>query len=390
MAKLDTQAQIAGLRQLKAKQEEVRSLNRKIDSLKSQIDQLRKKRTGTANLNLLPTNNAELLEAKLIHHNTKGKQTRRILFKTALILVILGLLAAMFLVLLENNQFLAENQPELKETIEKHSKDPNDIQGSPIYNLMLLGGLFAVVAVIWTFVPGEYILITGIVGIGVTGFGVLMMICCCVVLSLLGATYAAIPAVATLFIVINAFVTWSVDDSGLSRKQEQQLEKARELDQENHLKNQTARGKQADAMEQEQRYAIMDLNDQINDCEDEIDRLQAEIAENDLLVGNQIYRLDEVLRKLETQRAYTIAQALYGDGTPLETYTAEEDAREEMAMKARLRSYRSMGARQTDADIAAAAQKQASDHAEKIREIRKEQNEIIKQINEDAKYYRNR
>ena len=217
-----------------------------------------------------------------------------------------------------------------------------------------------------------------------------MMIWCCVALGPMGANYAAIPAVVTLLIVINLFVPWVADPADLSKRQERLLENARELDENNRLVNQKNRAKYAQELEMKQREQILELYDQINECEDLIDILEEELAENDWLVGNQLGKLEEVLFKLESGRANSIRQALFGDGTTLDTYTAEEEARDRAEARKSLNRFRRESTAITDANITERDNRQAEAHAQKIREIRNEQAEVIDQINEDAKYYHNR
>ena len=390
MSNTNVQAEIAALRQLKQKQQDVKMLEKRIDSFQGQIERLRKKRTDTNGLTLLPVDNAEVMEADFLHKNNTQKKTIRIVFKIVAILAILGLLAAVFLLFMEHQAFMGENQPMVKEFVDKYASNPDDPKATPIYYLMITAGIFGVVALAWTFIPGEYILVTKWFGILATLLGVIMMIWCCVFLGLLGARYGAIPAVATLLIVINQFVPWSADPADLSKRQEQQLEKARELDENNRLANQKARAKYAQELEMKQREQILDLNDQINECEDLIDILEDELAENDYLVGNQLGRLEEVLFKLESGRATSIRQALFGAGTTLETYTAEDEARDRAAARRTRDSFARQSTAMTDAHIAQKDREQADAHAQKIREIRNEQAEVIDKINEDAKYYQNR
>lgn len=114
------------------------------------------------------------------------------------ILLLLAVLGALLLTFYQKADFLCAAEPTLQEVVEKYRQtDPDNLQASPVYNLLLLGGLFSLSAlVIWIalFFDIDTSTFWGKVFVGVGIFGALMLIVCSMMMYHLGRAWVFLPA----------------------------------------------------------------------------------------------------------------------------------------------------------------------------------------------------
>lgn len=375
--------EIRGLRQLKEKQEQISVLEGKISTAKSQIDQLRQQRKSTASLTLLPTDTAEKMEAQLLEKVNYGMQRRRIYFKILLILLVVGLLVPISVLFYQNSELLCQSEPMLKEVVEKYrATDPDNLQASPLYNVLLLSGLFSLSMLIATFVPWEKVPAIMWIGVIIGLLGVVLGIICCLMLSYLEGSYTWIPPVVMFLALVYVLTPWEDGTAILKRSLRQQVEQARQEDERNHEENQKRRTAYSHSLEQKQRAQIVELLDQITAYEDQIDDLTDQLADNDLLVGNHIKRLDYVLLALERGSATSIKQALFENAAQVFTFDEEAARRKDQQMRSRVQRSNAILDQQQRDQLASQARQHEDDHARKVNTLRKEQNELLKEIKE--------
>ena len=375
--------EIRGLRQLKEKQEQISVLEGKISTAKRQIDQLRQQRKSTASLTLLPTDTAEKMEAQLLEKVNNGMQRRRICFKILLILLVVGLLVPISVLFYQNSELLCQSEPMLKEVVEKYrATDPDNLQASPLYNVLLLSGLFSLSMLIAAFVPWEKVPAIMWIGVIIGLLGVVLGIICCLMLGYLEGSYTWIPPVVMFLALVYVLTPWEDGAAILKRSLRQQVEQARQEDERNHEENQKRRTAYSHSLEQKQRAQIVELLDQITAYEDQIDDLTDQLADNDLLVGNHIKRLDYVLLALERGSATSIKQALFENAAQVFTFDEEAARRKDQQMRSRVQRSNAILDQQQRDQLASQARQHEDDHARKVNTLRKEQNELLKEIKE--------
>lgn len=375
--------EIRGLRQLKEKQEQISVLEGKISTAKRQIDQLRQQRKSTASLTLLPTDTAEKMEAQLLEKVNNGMQRRRICFKILLILLVVGLLVPISVLFYQNSELLCQSEPMLKEVVEKYrATDPDNLQASPLYNVLLLSGLFSLSMLIAAFVPWEKVPAIMWIGVIIGLLGVVLGIICCLMLGYLEGSYTWIPPVVMFLALVYVLTPWEDGTAILKRSLRQQVEQARQEDERNHEENQKRRTAYSHSLEQKQRAQIVELLDQITAYEDQIDDLTDQLADNDLLVGNHIKRLDYVLLALERGSATSIKQALFENAAQVFTFDEEAARRKDQQMRSRVQRSNAILDQQQRDQLASQARQHEDDHARKVNTLRKEQNELLKEIKE--------
>ena len=375
--------EIRGLRQLKEKQEQISVLEGKISTAKRQIDQLRQQRKSTASLTLLPTDTAEKMEAQLLEKVNNGMQRRRICFKILLILLVVGLLVPISVLFYQNSELLCQSEPMLKEVVEKYrATDPDNLQASPLYNVLLLSGLFSLSMLIAAFVPWEKVPAIMWIGVIIGLLGVVLGIICCLMLGYLEGSYTWIPPVVMFLALVYVLTPWEDGTAILKRSLRQQVEQARQEDERNHEENQKRRTAYSHSLEHKQRAQIVELLDQITAYEDQIDDLTDQLADNDLLVGNHIKRLDYVLLALERGSATSIKQALFENAAQVFTFDEEAARRKDQQMRSRVQRSNAILDQQQRDQLASQARQHEDDHARKVNTLRKEQNELLKEIKE--------
>ena len=365
--------EIRGLKELQAKQNQIHTLNKKIKKTQSEIAALRKKRTKTDTLELLPTDTAQDLEDNLQDRCTRKKQRNRTILKISCIILLIALLFASDWIIM-NRTLAAQEVP---------------APDGSVYAKYDLGDFIVIVAIttvgllVFTFVSQITLLSRLLLSI-IGGFLTLISIaCCCISLREVNPICTFLPALAIIPCVTYQFLDWRVWPAPLTEDQLAQIELARLQDALNHEQNQRDRTAYSRELERQQRQQIISLNDRINELEDQVNLLEEELADNDLLVGDQLEQLDTVLKQLQSGKVQSIRQALYGNVTDAYIFDEAESKRLDREMRSVTNQYlRDTSARQ-EAQLAAEARKQVDAHARKIEKLRDEQDQLLDQIEEE-------
>ena len=134
---------------------------------------------------------------------TEAKQKRKYILISILVLV--GIIGAFLLMLFQKADALYAAVPSLKEVVDKYrATDPTNLQASPVYNVMTMGGLISlctIVIYICTFFDIDTGTFWGKVFVGVCIVGAAALFWCCSVMQCLGMIWIYWPVAFLVFLL---------------------------------------------------------------------------------------------------------------------------------------------------------------------------------------------